>query len=126
MDTFIIWMAGYFEANGTTTNDINNNNHITLFLLCDDECILAQCVQRWGGVVNNRKWRVSNLNALSFVNDIKPYMRTDKINIIYEAIKRDNEGLCKRFKCRWCEKDYASPGGRRRHENFVHRADCSM
>ncbi len=39
---------------------------------------------------------------------------------IENAIKKASIGIDRRFKCKFCELDYASPSGRRRHEKSEH------
>ena len=35
-------------------------------------------------------------------------------------LKKSKEPFTRRFKCKFCKNDYASPSGRRRHEKKVH------
>jgi len=35
-------------------------------------------------------------------------------------MNKSKEGLQRRFKCKWCDNNYASPSGRRRHEKTTH------
>ena len=43
-----------------------------------------------------------------------------KINQINNAIKISNEKFTRRFNCKYCINNYASPSGRRRHEKKIH------
>jgi hypothetical protein len=50
-----------------------------------------------------------------------------KIKQIEEAEKKAEKGLDRRFNCRYCKLDYASPSGRRRHELQMHiNSDASQ
>lgn len=42
------------------------------------------------------------------------------INVIYNALKSAELGFSGKFKCNFCNLEYASPSGRRRHEKKEH------
>lgn len=64
--------------------------------------------------------------ALIFINDIKPYMIIPyKINQIKTCLYKQETGIQRRFKCKFCENHYASPPGRRRHELSVHNQEVN-
>jgi len=46
-----------------------------------------------------------------------------KIQQVERVLSQAKIGLNWRFKCNYCDKDYASPSGRRRHEVNVHLQD---
>ena len=70
---------------------------------------------------NGNVWRLSQKDALKFIEDIKPYLQIPyKINQIQTAIEKSKRGLKRRFPCKYCSNDYSHPSGRRRHEKKVH------
>lgn len=131
---FIIWFTGFFEGEGSVVNDISNNNKLRVCASQNDRAPLDEAVSIWGGSVRERvrttdrgkvchghEWRISHNASLKFIEDIKPYMRIpSKIQQMEEAIQKSKDGLNRRFKCNFCDKDYASPSGRRRHEKKEH------
>ena len=133
--TFTVWMAGFYEGEGYVSNDISNNNRIRLGIDQNDPTPLYKAQKICGGSVNHRirispasnkichgnTWRLSQRDALKFIHDIKPYLIIPyKINQIKTAIEKSKVGLSRRFKCKYCDNDYASPSGRRRHEKKIH------
>lgn len=59
--------------------------------------------------------------ATKFIQDISPFMKIPyKIEQIKLAKLRSQEGITRKFKCHFCEEEYASPSGRRRHEKSKH------
>lgn len=131
----LAYFAGFYEGEGYVTNDISNNNRMRLGIDQNDPTPLYEAQQIWGGSVVKRvrkspasdkictghTWRIGHKNTLTFFSDIRPYMRIPyKINQMEVAIETSKKGLHRRFKCNHCEKDYASPSGRRRHEKKVH------
>lgn len=77
-DIFKIWMAGFYEGEGSISNDISNNNRLRLSI--------SQ-------------------------NDVTP---------LEKALKTSTVKLDRKFKCKLCEKEYASPSGRTRHFKSEH------
>ena len=72
--------------------------------------------QEFDKVCRGYEWVMYNKDASKFINDIEPY----KINQIKIAIERQEKGITRRFKCHYCELDYANPSARRRHEKSIH------
>lgn len=74
-----------------------------------------------GKLCYGNSWRLSHHGALKFLADIEPYLQIPyKINQIKIAKEKAKLGLKRRFKCKYCEQNYASPSGRRRHEKKIH------
>ncbi len=134
-NTFVIWMAGFYEGKGYIVNDKSNNNRLRLGIDQNDPTPLYKAKEIWGGSVIERvrkspvsdkicichTWRLSHNDSLNFISDIEPYLQIPyKINQIYIAKKNAEIGLKRRFKCNYCVKDFASPSGRRRHEKKFH------
>ena len=131
---FTIWMAGFYEGEGYVSNDKSNNNRIRLGIDQNDPTPLYKAQEIWGGSVRARTrtsltgkichgnvWRLSQKDALKFLEDIKPYLQIPyKINQIQTAIEKSKRGLKRRFPCKYCSNDYSNPSGRRRHEKKVH------
>ena len=130
-----IWFSGFYEGEGSISNDISNNNKIRLSISQNDPFPLEKAKDIWGGSVRKRirkspasdkicigyEWRISHNESLKFIEDIKPYMIIPyKINQMNTVIEKSLKGLERRFKCNYCEEDYASPSGRRRHEKSNH------
>ena len=133
--TFTIWMAGFYEGEGYVSNDKSNNNRIRLGIDQNDPTPLIKAQKIWGGslthivrkspasdkICHGNNWRLCHNDALKFINDIRPYLQIPyKINQINEAIEKSKLGIIRRFKCKYCNNDYASPSGRRRHEKKIH------
>ena len=132
---FKIWMAGFYEGEGTICNDISNNNKLRISVAQNDPIPLYRAQEIWGGSVRQRirqspasdkicvgyEWRISHNESLVFINDIRQYMIIPyKINQMETAIANSEIGSERRFQCRYCTETYASPSGRRRHEKTVH------
>ena len=137
-DVFKIWMAGFYEGEGTVVNDISNNNKIRVFIYQNDPQPFNIAVKFWKGKIRKRErkspasdkictnyeFRLCHHESLKFINDIKPYMCVPyKIKQIQDAVDKSNTKLNKRFKCYYCENTYASPSGRRRHVKQSHEID---
>jgi hypothetical protein len=132
---FTIWISGFYEGEGTICVDINNNNNIRLCIYQNENCF-EQAKEIWGGnirkrtrkspvsdkICTNYEWRLTRKNdTAKFIEDIKPYMRIKyKIEQMNNAIEKSKQKVDKRFKCNYCDKDYANPSGRRRHEKKEH------
>lgn len=136
---FTIWMAGFYEGEGYVSNDISNNNRIRLGIDQNDPTPLVKAQKIWGGSVRARTrkspasnkichsntWRLCHKDALKFIEDINPYLQIPyKIKQIEIAIAKSKLDLKRRFGCKFCSNDYASPAGRRRHEKKVHPAQA--
>jgi hypothetical protein len=139
---YIQWFCGFYEGEGWITNDVCNNNKFRIGIAQNDKTPLELGKTIWGGYIKKRtritnvnskisvgyEWILSNKESILFINDIKPYMIIPyKINQIELAFEKQKNGLNRRFKCKYCDLDYASPSGRRRHErNFHINSDTSQ
>jgi hypothetical protein len=139
---YVQWFCGFYEGEGWITNDITNNNHFRIGLAQNDPFPLELCKEIWGGYLRKRERTTNATSKLcigyelilsyqqskKFIEDIKPYMVIPyKIKQIEEAEKKAEKGLDRRFKCKYCDLDYASPSGRRRHELQIHiNSDASQ
>jgi hypothetical protein len=130
----IIWFCGFYEGEGSISNDKSNNNRLRISISQNDPTPLLRGKNIWGGSILKRErktitgkisigyeWRLSHYDSLIFIKDIKPYMKIPyKINQINKAINKLNEKITTLYKCKYCDKDYANPSGRRRHEKSKH------
>ena len=134
MDTFAVWMCGFYEGEGTICNDISNNNAIRVCIYQNENCFI-EAKKRWGGTIRERtrkspasekicvnyEWRLSKHEAEAFISDIKSYMRINyKITQMNNALNLSTQKINRKFKCKYCDKEYANPSGRRRHEKKSH------
>ena len=134
-EKFKIWMAGFYEGEGSVSNDISNSNRLRLCISQNDPTPLIKAKEKWGGTIRERirkspasgklcygnEWRLCHNDSLKFINDIRPYMIIPyKIQQLEKVLKIYKEPFTRRFKCKFCDNDYASPSGRRRHEKQVH------
>lgn len=134
-ETFTIWIAGFYEGEGTIANDITNSNRLRLYIYQNDPTPFEKTKEYWGGTIRKRtrkspasdkictnyEWSLSHCDALKFIVDIKPYMNVPyKIQQMENAINVSKEKFVRKFKCNFCENEYASPSGRRRHEKNTH------
>lgn len=132
---FKIWVVGFYEGEGSVSNDKSNNNRLRLSISQNDITPLLKCQKIWGGNITKRvrnspasnkictsyEWRISHNNSLKFINDIQPYMIIPyKINQIKQVMERYKQGNNEIYKCNFCEKTYKNPSGRRRHELSIH------
>tara|TARA_B100000989_G_C19456906_1_gene434419 strand:+ start:311 stop:880 length:570 start_codon:yes stop_codon:yes gene_type:complete len=129
-----IWFAGFYEGEGSVSNDSNNRNKLRLSISQNDPTPLLMAKEKWGGFIRKRKritpkgkichgneWVLNHNEALKFIEDIKPYMLIPyKINQLNKVIKKSKEKWTKRFKCKFCDADFSDPSGRRRHEKNQH------
>lgn len=135
VEQFKIWMAGFYEGEGSISNDISNNNKLRLNVSQNDPHPLNEAKHIWGGNIRKRvrkspasnkictgyEWRLSHCESLKFIEDIRPYMIIPyKIKQLDTAIEKSKTKLDRRFKCTFCDNDYASPSGRRRHIKLSH------
>ena len=134
-DIFKIWMTGFYEGEGSISNDISNNNKLRLCISQNDVTPLEKAKEVWGGSVRQRirkspasdkicigyEWRIGHTESLKFIEDIRQYMIIPyKINQLENALKTSTVKLDRKFKCKLCEKEYASPSGRTRHFKSEH------
>lgn len=132
---FTCWMAGFYEGEGYICNDKSNNNRMRVGIDQNDPTPLYKAQEIWGGTVRKRvrkspasdkictsySWRMCHHDGNKFLNDIEPYLQIPyKINQIKVAREKAALGLTRRFKCNYCDNDYANPSGRRRHEKKIH------
>ena len=134
VDKFKIWMAGFYEGEGSVSNDKSNNNRLRVSIAQNDSTPLMIAQEIWGGSIRERtrisasgklcfghEWRLCHNNSLIFLKDIEPYLIIPyKINQIIICKKKAELGIKRKFKCNFCNKHYASPSGRRRHEKNNH------
>jgi len=133
---FKIWMAGFYEGEGSISNDISNNNRLRLSISQNDITPLKAAQKIWKGHITKRirkspvsdkictgyEWRLSHNYSLKFINDIKPFMIIPyKIKQLDIALEKAKNGCNRKFKCNFCNLEYASPSGRRRHEKKQHK-----
>ena len=131
---FIIWMAGFYEGEGSISNDISNNCRLRMSISQNDPTPLIKAQKIWGGSIRKRKrislkgkicigheWRLCHNDSLNFFNNIKPFMIIPyKIKQLEIALEKFKNPIKRRYKCKFCNKNYASPSGRRRHEKKIH------
>ncbi len=127
---YVQWFCGFYEGEGWITNDVTNNNRYRVGIAQNDITPLRLAQEIWGGNIRKRIRTTATLKTCTghelifsyneskqFLADIKPYMIIPyKIKQIEEAETKASIGLDRRFKCKYCDLDYASPSGRRRHE----------
>jgi uncharacterized C2H2 Zn-finger protein len=128
-----IWFCGFYEGEGSVSNDKSNNNRIKLSISQNDKTPLELGKSIWGGSIRKRvrqsknkechshEWVLNHNQALIFLEDIKPYMKIPyKINQIQKVLYEHKKGWSEKYKCSFCDLIYASPQGRRRHEQKIH------
>ena len=132
---FTIWFAGFYEGEGSISNDKQNRNRIHLSVSQNDRTPLDKAKEKWGGTIRKRtrkspasekicvgyEWTVRAKLAEKFVSDISPYLIVPyKINQITTALDISKQEWEETFKCNFCDKTYTDPSGRRRHEVKEH------
>jgi hypothetical protein len=128
-----IWFCGFYEGEGSISNDKSNNNRLKLSISQNDRTPLDLGRNIWGGSVRERtresknkichghEWSLNHCQALQFVEDIKPYMRIPyKIEQLKNALEKAQKGYKGEYKCSFCEKIYTISANRRRHEVHQH------
>jgi len=84
MDELTIWIAGFYEGEGTISNDISNNNSIRVCIY-QNENVFEEPQKKWGGRINkrsrkspasnkictNHEWRLCKKEGEKFIKDIK-------------------------------------------------------
>ena len=87
-EKFKIWMAGFYEGEGSVSNDISNSNRLRLCISQNDPTPLIKAKEKWGGTIRERirkspasgklcygnEWQLCHNDSLKFINDIRPYM----------------------------------------------------
>jgi hypothetical protein len=135
MEITLAWFAGFYEGEGSISNDISNNMRFRVCISQNDRKPLDIGKSIWGGSIRERirkspasykicrghEWVLYHKEASKFIEDISPYMKIPyKIEQINKVKLKFKQGIKRRFKCKLCELDYASPSGRRRHEKSEH------
>jgi uncharacterized Zn-finger protein len=129
-----IWFAGFYEGEGSISNDTHNRNRVVVSISQNDVTPLELGKSIWGGCIKKRtrltltgkichgnEWCMNQCQSLKFIDDIKPYMIIPyKIEQIKKVLIKKEEKWDKRFKCNFCDDDFADPSGRRRHERKNH------
>lgn len=129
-----IWFAGFYEGEGSISNDICNRNKIRISISQNDKIPLEIGKKIWGGNIRERtritekgkisygnEWQLNHNLSLKFIDDIKPFMIIPyKINQVEKVFKVLNEPWNKKFKCKFCDKEFVDMSGRRRHEKNNH------
>lgn len=130
-----IWFAGFYEGEGSVSNDKSNRNKLKISIAQNDRTPLDIGQKIWGGCVRERirkspvsdkickghEWQLNHYNSLKFLEDIKPYMLIPyKIEQIKKCEEKLNEEWNIRFKCSFCDEDFSDLSGRRRHEKQQH------
>ena len=133
--TIKIWFAGFYEGEGSISNDISNRNKLRINISQNDKTPLIEGQKIWGGYIYERvrkspssdkiccghEWRLNHNEAITFINDIKPYLLIPyKIKQIETCFSKLNEKWDRKFKCNFCAKEYSDISGRRRHEKKEH------
>lgn len=132
-----IWFAGFYEGEGSISNDIGNNYRLRVNISQNDRAPLDIGRKLWNGYVRKRvrkspssdkictghEWRLSHNDSVKFIKDIKKYMlipyKIQQIEKAFEIYEKRNENKLS-FKCNFCDNVYANPSGRRRHEKKEH------
>ena len=132
----VLWFTGFYEGEGSISNDMSNNMRLRVCISQNDRTPLDYGQTIWGGTVRKRirkspasdkictghEWVLRHHESLKFINDIRPYMKIPyKIKQIDNVMERLSKGIERRFKCPHCDNDYASPSGRRRHVLATHK-----
>lgn len=132
-----LWFCGFYEGEGWISNDSSNNNKIRVGMAQNDRTPLDIGQEIWGGSIRKRirkspasdkvcvgyEWILYPKEASKFIKDIKPFMLIPyKKKQISDALQQQKIGCTKKFKCIYCDKEYANPAGRRRHQRKEHLA----
>lgn len=129
-----IWFAGFYEGEGSVSNDSHNRNRVRLSISQNDKTPLEIGKKIWGGAIRKRtritqkgkfchgnEWVLNHNDSLKFIEDIKSYMIIPyKINQINNVIENSKKDWTRRFKCNFCNVDFSDASGRRRHEKNQH------
>ena len=130
-----IWFSGFYEGEGTISNDISNRNRLKISISQNDKTPLEIGKKIWGGSIRERirkspasdkickghEWQLNHNQSLKFLQDIEQYMIIPyKIQQIQKCKEQLDIKWDKRFKCSFCDNDFADNSGRRRHEKINH------
>jgi hypothetical protein len=134
-DVLISWFAGFYEGEGSISNDIQNRNRLKISITQNDKTPLEIGKKIWGGTIRKRvrkspasekictthEWGLSHNHSLDFIKDIRPYMLIPyKIGQIDKCMETLKKPWTKRFNCSFCDNTFSDPSGRRRHEKTQH------
>jgi len=134
-DIYKIWFAGFYEGEGSISNDISNRNRFRISISQNDKTPLEIGKQIWGGFIRTRvrksiasgklcygnEWVMNHNQSIKFIKDIKPYMLIPyKINQIKKCEEINNMEWNNKYKCKFCDKEFSDMSGRRRHEKNNH------
>ena len=129
-----IWFCGFYEGEGWISND-KYNNRIRIGIAQNDKTPLDLGQQLWGGFIKKRirkspasdkicigyEWILNTNIAMKFIDDIQEFMIIPyKINQLNNALIKQKVGLNLKFKCDFCEKEYANISGKSRHQKRNH------
>ena len=107
-ENLVRWFCGFYEGEGSITNDMSNNNKLRLSIAQNDITPLEIGQKIWGGNIQKRirkspasdkiceghEWRLCHNDSLIFINDIKAFMLIPyKIKQIETALKKAEEGI---------------------------------
>jgi hypothetical protein len=130
-----IWFAGFYEGEGSISNDKSNRNRFRMNISQNDRTPLDIGKKIWGGFIRERirkspasnkickgyEWQLNHNQSIKFIEDIRPFMIIPyKIKQIEKCEEQSKQVWDTRFKCSFCELDFADLSGRRRHEKINH------
>ncbi len=133
--TFKIWFAGFYEGEGSISNDVSNRNRIRICVSQNDPTPLNMAKEIWGGYIRKRvrkspasdkictghEWVMNHCDSLKFIEDIKPYMiipyKINQMNVVIENTKKE---WVKNSKCSFCDIIFSDRPNARRHELKEH------
>jgi uncharacterized Zn-finger protein len=130
-----IWFCGFYEGEGSISNDVGNRNRLRISISQNDRTPLDIGKKRWGGFIRERirtspssnkicyghDWVLNHRQSIKFIEDIKPYMMIPyKIQQIEKCIEKSKEIWDIKFKCSFCDCEFSDMSGRRRHEKQQH------
>jgi hypothetical protein len=129
----VIWFCGFYEGEGSVSNDKSNNNRIRLSISQNDRTPLDLGKSIWGGNIRERiresknktchghEWTLNHNQAIQFINDIKLHMKIPyKIKQIEDAFEKTEQGHKGEYSCSFCDKIFNIAANRRRHEVNIH------
>lgn len=134
MDHQVIWFTGFYEGEGSVSNDIGNRNKIRVSISQNDRTPLDIGKDRWGGYIRKRtrvtptgkvchghEWIMNHSNAVKFLCEIKPFMIIPrKIQQVDECLAKSSLPWTRTFTCHFCTDVFKDASGRRRHELNQH------
>ena len=130
-----IWFAGFYEGEGSISNDTQNRNRLKISVAQNDRTPLDIGQKIWGGCVRERirkspasdkickghEWQLNHNQCIKFLEDIRPFMiipyKIQQVKKCEDVLKQVWD---KRFKCSFCDLDFSDTSGKRRHEKISH------